>query len=72
MNSRSLASSFAAILLTSASLVSVANAAGDEMIQNSGGVPYVSGGVGAGSIDRLNALASQFNLKLVFALKAGD
>ena len=72
MNNKSLAMSFAAILLASASLVSVANAAGEEMVQTSGGVPYVSGGVGTESIDRLNALASQFNLKLVFALQAGD
>lgn len=37
-----------------------------------GGVSYVSGGVGTDSIDHLNTLASQFNLKLVFALNSGS
>jgi len=62
----------AAILLASVSLIPVANAAGEELIQTDGSVPYVSGGVGTESIDRLNAIASRFNLKLVFALKSGD
>lgn len=62
----------AAIVLGASSLVSVANAQGDESVQNAGGVSYVSGGVGTTSIDRLAALAKDFNLKLVFALKSGD
>ena len=33
---------------------------------------YVSGGVGAESIDQLSALSKDFNLKLVFALNSGD
>lgn len=62
---------FATILLGSISFVSVANADGDGIVQTVGGVSYVSGGVGTASIDRLNSLASDFNLKLVFALKSG-
>lgn len=72
LNNKSLAIRFAAILLAMGSFVSVANAAGEGTVQTVGGVPYVSGGVGTESIDRLNALASQFDVKLVFALKAGD
>ncbi len=61
-----------AILLGAASLVPVANANSDEIVQTAGGVSYVSGGVGTASIDRLSSLARDFNLKLVFALKSGD
>jgi len=62
----------AAILLASASLVTVVSANNDGIVQKTGSVPYVCGGVGADSIDRLNPLAKDFNLKLVFALKSGD
>lgn len=62
----------ATILLGAVALVPVANAGNDEPVQTSGGVSYVSGGVGRDSIDRLNALARDFNLKLLFALKSGD
>jgi len=62
----------AAIALSTATLASISNALGDEMIQNIGPVSYVSGGVGDDSIGRLNALAADFNLKLVFAMKSGD
>jgi hypothetical protein len=61
-----------AILPGAALLVSSASASGDEIVQIAGNVAYVSGGVGTTSIDRLNALAGDFNLKLVFALKSGD
>jgi hypothetical protein len=61
-----------ALLLASATLVPVAYTAEEEAVQNSGGVSYVSGGVGTASSDRLSALAKDFNLKLVFALKSGD
>ena len=59
-------------LLGAVALVSVANANSDESVQTAGGVSYVSGGVGADSIDRLSSLARDFNLKLVFALRSGD
>jgi len=71
MKSKSLAHSFAAVLLGSASLVPLASASYDEIVQTAGGVSYVSGGVGTDSIDRLSSLAGDFNLKLVFALKSG-
>jgi hypothetical protein len=61
-----------AIMLAVASLVTVANANGDESVQTAGGVSYVSGGVGTDSIDRLRSLSGDFNLKLVFATKSGD
>jgi len=72
MKSRSFAHGFAAILLGSGLLVPVAGAKSDEIVQTPGGVSYVSGGIGTDSIDRLNSLASDFNLKLVFALKSGN
>ena len=72
IKSESLAYGFAAILLGSALLVPVAIANSDAIVHTAGGVSYVSGGVGTDSIDRLNSLASDFNLKLVFALKSGN
>lgn len=70
--SKMLARGFAAILLGCISLVSVAGTEGDEIVQTTvGGVSYVSGGVGTASIDRINALAGGFNLKLVFAGASG-
>lgn len=62
----------AAILLGGASLVSAADGNNDGAVQRTGGVSYVSGGVGLDSIDHLSSLARDFNLKLVFALKSGD
>jgi hypothetical protein len=61
-----------ALLLASTTLVPVAYAADEEAVRSSGGINYVSGGVGTASTDRLGALAKDFNLKLVFALKSGD
>ena len=61
-----------ALLLASAALVPVAYTADEEAVRSSCGISYVSGGVGAASTDRLSALAKDFNLKLVFALKSGD
>jgi hypothetical protein len=72
MKGESLAHGFAAILLGSAMLVSVANADNDAVVQTAGGVSYVSGGVGTDSIDRLKSLSGDFNLKLVFALNSGE
>ena len=71
MNSKSLAHSFAVILLGSASLVPAAGATDDEIVRSAGGVSYVSGGIGTDSINRLSSLAGNFNLKLVFALNSG-
>jgi len=71
-NSKLITAAVVAILLGAASLVPVANANSDEIVQAAGGVSYVSGGVGSDSIDRLSSLARDFNLKLVFALKSGE
>jgi len=72
MTKKFMACSFAAFLVGSLSLVPSVNAGDDAVVQTSGSVTYVSGGVGTESIDRLNALAADFNLKLVFALTSGE
>ncbi len=64
--------SFAAIILGSASFASIASTDSEAVFQTSGGINYVSGGVGDGSISRLNSLSGDFNLKLVFAMKSGE
>ncbi len=68
-----LARTLAVFVLGAASLAPTASADNRETIfQAVGNVPYVSGGVGLDSIDRLDTMAGQFNLKLVFALKSGE
>jgi len=62
----------AAILLNAAMYAPVASAVGDESVQSAGSVSYISGGVGTASVDRINAVARNFNVKLVFAMKSGD
>lgn len=75
---QSIARCMAAILLGLVSLVPAASADSVEstdsevVVQSAGGVPYVSGGIGEESIDRLNSRAREFNLKLVFALNSGE
>ncbi len=64
--------SFAAIILGSTSFVSIASTNSEAVFQTSGGINYVSGGVGDESIGRLNALSSNFDLKLVFAMNSGE
>lgn len=63
--------SVAAILLGAASLASAASTNSDAVVQNTGNVAYVSGGVGQESLDQLSSIARDFNLKLVFALNSG-
>ncbi len=72
MKRKTLAHGLAVISLCSASLIPIASANYDEALRTSDGVSYVSGGVGLDSIDRLNSLAPEFNLKLVFALSSGQ
>jgi hypothetical protein len=73
MKSKSPAHAFAVILMGSALLVPVASANSDDaVVKTTGGVSYVSGGVGTDSIDHLSSLAGDFNLKLVFALNSGS
>lgn len=63
----------AAVFLGCVMWLSSGNAhSADATIQTSGGVSYVSGGVGDDSIAKLNTLAGQFNLKLVFAMQSGN
>ncbi len=45
--------------------------AADEQIMTSGPVKFVSGGVGAASEARMQALSKDFNLRLLFAAKDG-
>ncbi len=71
INGKWLTHGLAAMLLASASLGSIASANSDKIVQTDG-ISYVSGGVGADSIARLDALAGDFNLKLVFALESGN
>jgi hypothetical protein len=61
-----------AILLGSVSLVPLAQADNTAIVNKSGSVSYVSGGVGTESLDQLSAMARDFNLKLVFALNSGE
>ncbi len=72
MKRLNLATMAAALLLAGSTLGPLALAADTESVQQSGGISYVSGGVGADSTARMNSLAKDFNLKLVFALKSGD
>jgi hypothetical protein len=72
MNSKTLIHSIVAIALGFAALLPVASANYDEVIQTSGAVSYVSGGVGTDSIERLSAISGDFNIKLMFALKSGE
>lgn len=68
-----LARRIAAILFSSAILTSIVHAQNNEAILLTvGNVPYVSGGIGIASIDRLDTMSNQFNVKLVFALKTGE
>lgn len=60
----------AAGVLGLAALAPVAGA-DDAIVRTTSGVNYVSGGIGLESIDKLNVLAKDFNLKLVFALTSG-
>jgi hypothetical protein len=61
----------AVIVLGSALFAAPASAQSDAVVRTAGSVSYVSGGVGTDSIERLNSLARDFNLKLVFALNSG-
>lgn len=43
-----------------------------SQIMTSGQVTFASGGVGEDSLQRMQALSKDFNLKVIFALKAGN
>ena len=42
------------------------------MVKDYEGIPYVSGGIGLDEREALSAIASEYNLKIVFALKEGN
>lgn len=46
--------------------------ASPEKVITRNGVSFISGGVGIGSLERLNAREKEFNLKLVFTLVEGN
>jgi hypothetical protein len=71
MKSKAVTLRLAAMLLGSALFAAPASAQSDAVVRTAGSVSYVSGGVGTDSIERLNSLARDFNLKLVFALSSG-
>ena len=77
MKNKLLAHAFAAMLLGAASFVptlvpTVGANSDDATFGKAGDVSYVSGGVGTDSIDKLNSLSGDFNLKLVFAMNSGN
>ena len=59
------------LLVTGATHIGSASADSEAIVHTVAGLTYVSGGVGSESIDRLNALAGDFNLKMVFAATSG-
>jgi hypothetical protein len=42
------------------------------IVKNYEGIPYVSGGIGLDEREAMSAIASEYNLKIVFALKEGN
>lgn len=61
------------LMLGSAMLLPVTGAQGAEaVVQTSGNISYVSGGVGENALAKLESLAKDFNVKLVFALQSGN
>lgn len=46
--------------------------AAEATVQSSGGISYASGGIGENSLAKMDAMAKDFNVKLVFALQSGN
>lgn len=61
----------ALLLFGLACMAPFAYAGEEEAIRTESGVSYVSGGVGMASRERLEAMAGEFNLKLIFTLESG-
>ena len=54
-------------------LLSTGHAHGaDATVKTTGGIPHISGGIGNDSIAKMETMARDFNLKLVFALQSGN
>jgi len=60
-----------ALLAACAVCAAPAFAKSDEVTRAPSGVTYVTGGTGSEAVDALNSMQKDFNLKLVFANKAG-
>jgi hypothetical protein len=43
-----------------------------QMVKDYEGIPYLSGGIGLDEREAMSATASEYNLKIVFALKEGN
>ncbi|WP_300320883.1 hypothetical protein [Accumulibacter sp.] len=71
MKNKFLVHSLLAIAMTCASFVTNASPDGGPVFHEAGGLAYASGGVGEESRQLLSARASEFNLKLVFAMTSG-
>jgi hypothetical protein len=71
MKNRFLVHALAVMAITFGSFASDAIADSGPMVHEAGGLRYLSGGVGEESQQLLSAHASEFNLKLVFALTSG-
>lgn len=74
MRSGMLARSFATLLLAGTMLLPTMNNAisADVTVKTTGGIPHVSGGIGEGPLAKMETMARDFNLKLVFALQSGN
>lgn len=61
-----------ALVLAGAAMLGSGIVVAQERLSEAGGTRYISGGVGEESQGRLAAQAAQFNLRVIFALKAGN
>ena len=59
------------IALSLLALTTPLHAADEMKVQQAGGIAYVSGGISEEARDSLQALAREFNVKLVLATKSG-
>ena len=71
MNNKFLVQGLLITAMTFGSFVTYAGADDGPIVHQTGGLPYVSGGVGEESLQRLRDQASEFNLKLVVAMNSG-
>jgi hypothetical protein len=71
MKNKFLTLGLVAIVMTCGSFATGTRADSGPVVHTADGLPYVSGGVGEESQQRLSARAGEFNVKLVFATKSG-
>lgn len=71
MKSPRMAKIAGALLFALACTSPLVHGGAEEVVKTADGISYVSGGVGLVSRERLDALAGEFNLKLVFTLESG-